>query len=135
MASSAKPQPQEVLEEMYASLPTIECQRKCQASCGPIAMSGYEFERMRARTPFMKLEGNELNIAPARGRAVLMETFDKKCPLLNSAGSCSVYTIRPLICRLFGLVEKMKCPFGCEPSRWVTDEEAFRLLNEAGMLG
>jgi len=47
------------------------------------------------------------------------------CPALDvESGKCKGYEGRPRICRLFGMVEKMKCPHGCEPSRWITDEEA-----------
>lgn len=35
------------------------------------------------------------------------------CPALV-ADRCSVYEDRPLICRLWGAVESMPCPHGCE---------------------
>jgi Fe-S-cluster containining protein len=34
------------LEEIYASMPTIQCKRKCQAFCGPIIIGRAEFDLM-----------------------------------------------------------------------------------------
>jgi hypothetical protein len=48
-------------------------------------------------------------------------------PLLD-AGRCTVYADRPLICRLFGAVEDLRCPFGCLPERLLTPAEGRRLL-------
>ena len=55
------------------------------------------------------------------------------CPMLHRAsGDCRVYPVRPMLCRLWGLVKKMACPWGCVPERWLTDEEAVVYLAEAG---
>lgn len=50
-----------------------------------------------------------------------------KCTVLKE-GKCSAYEQRPVLCRLFGLVKKMKCPFGCVPLRWVSDAEAGEIM-------
>jgi hypothetical protein len=46
------------------------------------------------------------------------------CPYLEG-GRCTVYDVRPLICRLWGMgdFEIMACPWGCEPERRLTNEE------------
>lgn len=46
------------------------------------------------------------------------------CPLLSATGRCTVYTVRPFICRLWGTTPTLACPEGCEPERWLTVEEA-----------
>jgi len=51
------------------------------------------------------------------------------CPALVN-GLCSVYAVRPLICRLWGVVREMACPFGCKPERWLADREVKRMLRE-----
>jgi len=101
------------LEALYARLPRIDCQRQCQESCGPILMSRVEWLRVR-RQP--------------GGRRTMRD--ERTCPMLRRGG-CAVYTVRPLICRLYGLVERMRCPFGCVPERWVSDDEARTLLEAA----
>jgi hypothetical protein len=106
------------LEALYAELPAIPCQRKCHESCGPILMTKLEWTRIeRVAT------GNFREIEP-----------DLNCPLLRN-NECSVYETRPLICRLWGLVERMRCPFGCVPERWLTDAEAYSLLDRVGKIG
>ncbi len=102
------------IDAAYASLPALVCKGKCQHSCGPIAMSRLEWERVCDAVGHVP-EGNESLV----------------CPMLDQArGTCTVYPVRPMICRLWGLVRKMACPFGCVPSRWLTDREASHLLLE-----
>lgn len=56
------------------------------------------------------------------------------CPLLDKNKSCTIYEIRPLICRLFGLTKILRCPFGCKPTKWLKDKKAKRLLDLAASL-
>jgi hypothetical protein len=44
------------------------------------------------------------------------------CPLLVD-NRCSMYDNRPLICRLWGIIREMPCPFGCAPDRIPSDAE------------
>lgn len=109
-------------EALYAEVPTLECQRKCGSFCGPICMSRTEWRRIT----------DEIRHEPSATPLMVSLT----CPLLlPGIGACSVYAIRPLICRLWGTVESMKCPWGCVPSRWLTDEEGKGLLMRAAALG
>ena len=119
------------LDRLYDKLPTIACRGKCQNSCGPIRMSAAELARITKRF------GHEPKWHGI-GRAIALTILGRQealtCPLLKD-GRCGVYAIRPMICRLFGLVKKMACPFGCEPDRWLTDAEAHRFLDEAVRIG
>ena len=103
------------LDALYAELPTLACQRKCQEACGPIFLSQIELWRLLRRT---------------KRRALHSDPATLTCPLL-SGGRCSVYRIRPLICRLWGLTRAMACPFGCVPTRWLSEAEAQALLARA----
>ena len=101
------------LERIYARIPKLACRRKCQESCGPILCHAAEWARMKAAT-LVPID----QLAP-----------DLTCPALLN-GACSVYSVRPLICRLWGVVRAMACPWGCEPERWLTDAEADALFSE-----
>jgi hypothetical protein len=46
----------------------------------------------------------------------LTVNFMLTCSALDGVGRCSVYEERPLLCRLWGAVEKMTCQFGCVPA-------------------
>jgi Fe-S-cluster containining protein len=104
------------LDALYRELPGLDCQRKCDSSCGPIAMTYVEWERIKKRV----------------GYEPVARSID--CPLL-SHGLCSVYAIRPMICRLWGIIETMKCPWGCEPDRYLTTREGYLFLARAELYG
>jgi hypothetical protein len=55
--------------------------------------------------------------------------------LNQETGKCKVYSIRPTICRLWGLVRKMACPWGCVPERWLSDDEARRIILDVKKAG
>lgn len=114
------------LDKIYKKLPKLNCKGLCQQSCSLIKVGELERKRVAQHLgsdPFIPSE-NFLEVLAA-------SPFDQwKCSLLKD-GKCSIYRIRPLICRLFGLVEKMKCPFGCVPDRWLTDSEAKKMMEKA----
>lgn len=89
------------LERLYASLPSIACKGLCSDCCGPIYVNSFEWERMGR---------------PQWNKASL------KCPVLVEK-RCSVYEVRPLICRLWGLVDEMPCPWGCKADRKMSEAE------------
>lgn len=103
MSSSSRRRPDLVirrLDALYAELPdAMGCKGKCVASCGSVAMTAPEQQRIRAR-----------GVRVPRARVF----GDAGCPALVD-GRCSVYDIRPLICRLWGASDHLPCPFGCVP--------------------
>jgi Fe-S-cluster containining protein len=105
------------LDALYAEMPTLDCKGKCAESCGPIVMSRVEWARLTETVGY-----------EPKG------TADLTCPLLDGE-RCSVYAIRPTICRLWGMVEAMPCEWGCQPSRILTNREGFAFLERAGELG
>jgi Fe-S-cluster containining protein len=52
--------------------------------------------------------------------------------LLPFTGKCLAYSIRPLVCRLWGVIDVpgMRCPFGCIPERWVSMTEYSELIDK-----
>lgn len=97
------------LEALYATLPRLECKGLCSDTCHFIAMTPLEQHRIR------RTGGPEISMA------------DSPCPALI-LGRCSVYRRRPMICRLWGLVEDLPCHYGCKPERYLTDAEGKRFL-------
>ena len=105
---------------MYASLPTVVCQGPCAESCGPIACSQAEADRMEA------VAGRPLEF-----------TSGLRCGYLDEVQRrCTVYTARPMICRLWGVTESMACPWGCRPtSAPVEPADVRRLINLSAEIG
>jgi Fe-S-cluster containining protein len=99
------------LRAIYESLPRIDCRRLCQGSCGPIVMSDLEWNGLTSE----------------QGERACSD--DLVCPYLErSSGLCGAYEVRPLICRLWGVTERLRCEFGCEPERVLTDIEVEALV-------
>lgn len=108
------------LDALYAQLPRIACRGLCTACCGPIPMSTVEADRMRRAHP-----------EHLTGRT----TDNHACGYLTAGGRCSVYAVRPLICRVFGVVKRMSCQHGCEPDRWLSDREFLLIAQSIERLG
>ena len=104
------------LRRVYRQIPAMECKGLCQGACGPIAMTATEAKR----------------IEDATGRALKMVRDDKRCGYLGEDGKCEVYAQRPLICRLWGADETLRCPHGCRPKKLLTREQGHALFQEMG---
>lgn len=113
------------LESIYARIPKVACQRKCQEACGPIPCEHLEYVRINGK-PFT----GEL----FEGKPLMMNPVDATCPKLGRDGLCRVYEDRPAICRLFGTVYAMACEHGCIPERWLSDKEAHAILADVERL-
>lgn len=110
------------LEAIYAEIPdTPGCTGACAEACGPIVMFEGEWKRVR------RAMGN---------RPVRYVEGSLRCPMLSPTGRCMVYTQRPYICRLWGTTEVLRCPQGCEPTRWLSRDEAMDIYRRlAELLG
>ena len=105
-----------LLAALYAELPAIACQGLCSEACGPVPMSRLEWQSV-CRSGGERSGGDDL-----------------VCPYLE-LGRCSVYEVRPALCRLWGVVEAMPCPWGCEPERMLTREEGYAFMARVAEVG
>lgn len=108
----------EQLQALYDEIPEIECAGYCHDSCGPIQTTVRERVRMEE----------------SAGR-VLTCGIGPSCSMLTPERTCSVYSIRPLICRLWGVTRSMQCPYGCKPARLLEDDEAMMMFVRADSIG
>lgn len=102
------------IKKLYELLPTIDCKGLCTAACTDIDMSNHERSQIDRR--------HQISIVSRDYNAIALRGL-KPCRALGKDGRCKVYEDRPLVCRAFGVTEAMKCPFGCEASRLLSDEE------------
>jgi Fe-S-cluster containining protein len=111
------------LQRIYDGLPAVSCKGRCSDSCTSIDMSGLERDRIRER-------GVEIAARRPVLQLLVLDRFDRvpRCAALTALNTCSVYEVRPLICRLFGVVSGLRCEHGCVPDRELTDAEAFELI-------
>ena len=87
-----------MLSELDTHLPVMRCDRDCDLCCGFVSCTATEFDDVMA---FARANG----IEPRRQGMT--------CPFYRE-GRCSVYTVRPFTCRLFGHVDEasLTCPRG-----------------------
>ena len=76
--------------------PPMRCDDGCGDCCGPVPVSQVEFDRVVAYVTKHKIVPKDQGLT---------------CPLYLN-GKCSVYEVRPLLCRSFGHVEGMDCTHG-----------------------
>jgi len=101
------------LAEIYAAIPKVECRQLCSEQCSLILLGKVELDAME------KAFGGVLSHKPGCLSCPALDTFTK---------TCTVYDVRPFICRLFGASRKLMCPHGCKPERQMTDQEEHALL-------
>jgi len=125
----------QAIDALYATLPTLECQQKCQACCCTFGMSRLELRRIEQRVgPLEVTQHRVLDDVHGKELGVHQTLKCAVCPMLKE-GLCSIYDIRPAICRLWGLTERMACPHGCKPSRVLSPEEVFNFMSAVLKLG
>lgn len=112
--------PDQQLDALYAELPELDCRGACWDSCGRINMTG--LEHARTERAGVSIPAGRLSDPPS------------VCPALTMLHQCSVYAVRPMICRLWGIVESMPCSAGCRPKDGrplLTDRQTYEYLARA----
>lgn len=107
------------INDIYAQIPYIKCKQQCQLACGPILLSPIEQKIIDDNYGI-----TDFSLESAVKRKCLA------CPKLSN-GKCTIYEHRPLVCRLYGTVKKMRCRWGCRPKKWLNDEKARELIKAA----
>lgn len=110
---------EQALRDLYAELPRMTCQGLCADSCASFGMTVLEQRVIRNTT------GRELPLTHA----------GSLCPALTMLRQCSIYEVRPMVCRLWGMVPAMRCDYGCTPEGgFLTDAQAYEFLARAAEL-
>lgn len=94
------------VRHVWDAIPATNCQGLCHESCGSIHASDIERRVLAERGVRIP----DFDIMTVFAALVTQPT----CPALID-GQCTVYDVRPTICRLWGAVDDMPCPFGCVP--------------------
>jgi Fe-S-cluster containining protein len=131
----SKPAPKDrarlaALDALYAELPTVACRGLCAISCGPVPLTDLEARRLqlashvKPRTVLKMLADGGPHTERPRERCIYLE-----------ADRCAVYAVRPLLCRVWGVVKSLSCHHGCRPDRWLGDIEFVRIAQAIERLG
>lgn len=111
------------LDKLNAQVPNVACKGLCHHSCSFIDMGPAERQRI--------IDAGGPHIGPFQTKP---GTDD--CPALTDDKRCSVYRVRPMICRLWGAADDplLTCPHGCTAEageRVLRDDQARALLAAA----
>lgn len=108
------------LVALYAELPKMQCQGLCADSCYSLVQTPLE------RDLVADVTGVQLALVQAPPTA---------CPALGMLNTCTVYEVRPMICRLWGMSSGMRCQYGCEPEGgFLSGEQFYEFLARAAEL-
>lgn len=106
-------------------LPCTTCKSEC---CGTIPVRKGELARIIKAVATWS--DDEIARMESQEREPLM------CPLVDTERwQCSVYEVRPTICRLYGLTPGLECPHAPAKARRMSREQAAFLLGRDGDLG
>jgi len=105
------------LREIYASVPATTCKGLCTDQCTVIPIAKVEREAIE------KLTGRRVKTLPQVDNLVMRTADDGSCRYLRR-GRCSIYQVRPLICRLYGAAVGLECQHGCRPVAGLLSRDA-----------
>lgn len=133
-----------MLMGLYAQLPTVPCRGLCHDSCTIVGASQLERDVLAARNITLSNKPPRLVIEQARANPD--GKIGEKCPALSVFGRCTVYEVRPFICRAFGTIshpavygrerfeQAMMCDHGCEPTATMSVEQFMMIMSEVEAL-
>lgn len=111
------------LDDLYAQLPALECKGLCHDSCTSVDAS--ELERRRIADA-----GGDIGptMSHRRLKALIDSGHKPRCPSLGPLNNCTIYQLRPFICRVFGMAEGLMCEHGCIPDGVLSRNEVVRII-------
>lgn len=120
------------IDALLGTIPGFQCKEGCFDCCGPVELSRLEYMRC------IQASGRSAEDVRQQMKNNLKQG-NYLCPLLDpETKKCSVYEVRPAICRLFGAVKgELLCPHGYAPERsaLLSDKQAREILRKVEELG
>ena len=97
----------------------MKCQNGCRAECcGPVPLDVSLLQRFSH-----KQQRDIKEEMPIDSKHVIALTDDGRCIFLNNRFKCAIYRWRPQVCRLYGTIERLPCPYVDLEGRPRTSEE------------
>lgn len=90
------------LEAIYTAIPKSTCPPNCGRCCGPVFPSMAELRSIREWCGIHHVEYRDFLDITAEGL----------CPYLGQMRECTIYPVRPFLCRILGVSVDLACPIG-----------------------
>lgn len=107
----------EKLNSIYSKVPDFQCKEGCWDCCGPIHWSPAEDVVI---DDWLKQHGR-------KQRFINSVADFLRCPYLDADDKCTIYEVRPIVCRLSGVVPEMPCEYG-SPKRMLSSKEGSEIF-------
>ncbi|MBI5582561.1 MAG: YkgJ family cysteine cluster protein [Deltaproteobacteria bacterium] len=103
------------IEDLYDTLPEFSCPGGCTACCRNFGIPSQT-----------KVEAARIQQFLRAGRRRTGKARGTTCPYVVPEG-CTIYPVRPLICRLYGVSPDYLCAEGVRPLRLLHEDEEAEL--------
>jgi len=114
------------LESIYEQIPKVVCPEGCGRCCGPVFPSLAELHNVKIWCAEHHVEHRDF----------LDITQEGACPYLISEQKCSIYSVRPFLCRLLGVSLDLSCPLGkCTAARILNHSQSDALYGAVYLRG
>ena len=90
------------LEDTYKQIPKSSCPPNCGQCCGPVMPSLAELRNIK----------DWCGIHHVGFRDFLDVTQECSCPYLGTMRECTIYPVRPFLCRILAVSVDLPCPIG-----------------------
>jgi hypothetical protein len=107
------------IEDLYDLIPGFQCTAGCTECCRTIGVPSRTEVENRRIEGYLKAHGMRPKQAHSRGNC---------CPYVSKKG-CTIYPVRPLICRLYGTSPNYLCRLGVRPVRLLHEDEEADLFH------
>jgi len=99
------------IQDLYALIPEVPCTPGCTACCQSFGVPSQTKIETRRIRKYLKENGLNFKLAE-----------DTTCPYVSDRG-CTIYPVRPFICRLFGAAPNLLCHMGARPLILLHEDE------------
>lgn len=111
---------------IYSKIPSIACKGLCHETCTIAPSAKIEIRRAKEAYAGVKLF-SQSDVMNKMGN--VLESEIPVCKMLKG-GRCTIYRVRPAICRMYGVAKGLECMFGCVPDRCLSRDEANAIFEE-----
>ena len=105
------------IEDIYNLIPDFMCTQGCHECCRNLGVP--------SRT---RIEDERINAFFQEHAMKPGKAHHGTCPYLNEAG-CTIYPVRPLICRLYGTSPNYRCIMEVAPLRLLHEDEEAEIFH------
>ena len=122
------------LQDIYDKIPDLKCKCLCHKACGMVPAHPLEVAEIEAFTG-RRVKLHDTNWGMSYENCVVLKPHPGSltCRYLRR-GKCSIYEVRPLVCRLYGVAIGLECEHGCMPAQRLGRNKAHELIAELNAL-